>query len=434
MEENQEAGTAVGDPVTAFDVEGDTVTYSMESMYFEIDGEGQITTTMKLDYEAMASHTVTVTASNGEGSDSIEVTIMVIDNTPPAFASDTAEVMVEENQEAGTAVGDPVTAFDVEGDTVTYLMESMYFGIDGEGQITTTMKLDYEAMASHTVTVTASNGEGSDSIEVTIMVIDNTPPAFPSATANRSVEESQDAGTAVGDPVTASDVEGDPVTYSMESMYFEIDGEGQITTTMKLDYEAMASHTVTVTASNGEGSDSIEVTIRVIDNPPPAFPSATANRRVDENLYAGAAVGDPVAADDAGDTVTYSIDGSDYFDIDTSTGQIMTTMKLDEEAMSSHSVTVTATDSGGETDSVRVAITVNDSQPGCDTVGDMGLVNDCEALLDSEDALGGSLNWANDTLMSDWGGVTMSGGRVTAIDLRDQGLDGTIPGGTGQTQ
>ena len=432
VEENQEAGTAVGDPVTAFDVEGDTVTYSMESMYFEIDGEGQITTTMKLDYEAMASHTVTLTASNGEGSDSIEVTIIVIDNTPPAFASDTAEVMVEENQEAGTAVGDPVTAFDVEGDTVTYLMESMYFEIDGEGQITTTMKLDYETMASHTVTVTTSNGEGSDSIEVTIIVIDNTPPAFPSATANRSVEESQDAGTAVGDPVTASDAEGDTVTYSMESMYFEIDGEGQITTTMELDYETMTSHTVTVTASNGEGSDSIEVTIRVIDNPPPAFPSATANRRVDENLYAGAAVGDPVAADDAGDTVAYSIDGSDYFDIDTSTGQIMTTMKLDEEAMSSHSVTVTATDSGGETDSVRVAITVNDSQPGCDTVGDMGLVNDCEALLDSEDALGGSLNWADDTPMSDWDGVTMSDDRVTAVNLRDQGLDGMIPAALGR--
>ena len=433
VEENQEVGTAVGDPVTAFDVEGDTVTYLMESMYFEIDGEGQITTTMKLDYEAMASHTVTVTASNGEGSDSIEVTIMVIDNTPPAFPSATANRSVEENQEVGTAVGDPVTAFDVEGDTVTYLMESMYFEIDGEGQITTTMKLDYEAMASHTVTVTTSNGEGSDSIEVTIMVIDNTPPAFPSATANRNVEESQDAGTAVGDPVTASDVEGDTVTYSMESMYFEIDGEGQITTTMKLDYEAMASHTVTVTASNGEGSDSIEVTIRVIDNPPPAFPSATANRRVDENLYSGAAVGDPVAADDdAGDTVAYSIDGSDYFDIDTSTGQIMTTMKLDEEAMSSHSVTVTATDSGGETDSVRVAITVNDSQPGCDTVGDIGLVNDCEALLDSEDALGGSLNWADDTPMSGWDGVTMSGERVTAVKLNDQGLDGTIPAALGR--
>ena len=63
----------------------------------------------------------------------------------------------------------------------------------------------------------------------------------------------------------------------------------------------------------------------------------------------------------------------------------------------------------------------------------MGLVNDCEALLDSEDALGGSLNWDHtDTPMSDWDGVTMSGDRVTAVNLRDQGLDGTIPAALGR--
>jgi Leucine-rich repeat (LRR) protein len=59
-------------------------------------------------------------------------------------------------------------------------------------------------------------------------------------------------------------------------------------------------------------------------------------------------------------------------------------------------------------------------------------VNDCEALLDSEDALGGSLNWADDTPMSDWDGVTMSGDRVTAVNLRDQGLDGMISAALGR--
>ena len=64
----------------------------------------------------------------------------------------------------------------------------------------------------------------------------------------------------------------------------------------------------------------------------------------------------------------------------------------------------------------------------------MGLVNDgCEALLDSKEALGGSLNWAA-LPMSDWDGVTMSGDpmRVTAINLRDQGLDGMIPADLGR--
>ena len=439
VEENLAAGTAVGS-VTATDADDDPITYTDDSMYFDVDDMGNITTTMMLDYEAMPSHTVTVTATDGIGSNSIEVTITVIDNTPPAFDADTpTEMEVEENQDEGAVVGS-VTATDVDGDTIEYGLDSEYFAVDASGQITTTMSLDYEAMASHAVTVTASDDEGEDTVEVTIMVIDNTPPAFASDTAERSVDEKRQAGLNVGDPVTATDAEGDTVTYSLsDSEYFTIDGaSGQITTAMSLDYEAMASHTVTVTASNGEGEGSIEVTIMVIENTPPAFPADTATRSVDENMDAGTAVGEPVIAadDDAGETVTYSLEGSDYFMIDASTGQITTTMMLDYEAMTSHMVTVTATDTPGDTDSVEVTINVNNAHTGCDTAGNMGLVNDCEALLDSKDALGGSLNWTyhTQTPMSDWIGVIMSGDpmRVTAIDLRDQGLDGTIPSALGR--
>ena len=438
--ENMPAGTDVGAPVAATDEDpGDTIEYSLTGGdgQFEIDSaSGQITTKMALDHEAMPSHTVTVTASDGTGSSDIVVTIMVTDNRAPEFDSDMAEMMVAENQPAGTVVG-TVMATDAEGDTINYADDSMYFDVDDMGSITTTMMLDYEAMASHMVTVTASNDEGDGSIEVTIMVIDNTGPAFDSDTAERSVDEKKPAGLNVGDPVAATDAEGDTIEYSLDSEYFAIDAGGQITTTMSLDYDAMASHTVTVMASNGEGEDSIEVTIMVIENTPPAFAADTATRSVDENMYAGAAVGDPVtAADDAADTVTYSLEGSDYFTIDASTGQITTTMMLDYEAMTSHMVTVTATDTPGDTDSVDVTINVNNAHTGCDTAGNMGLVNDCEALLDSKDALGGSLNWTDHTQtpMSDWTGVMISGDpmRVTAIDLRDQGLDGTIPSALGR--
>ena len=63
---------------------------------------------MSLNYEEMPSHTVTVTASNSEGSDSIEVTIMVIDKHPPAFSTDTAERSVDEKMPAGVNLGIPV--------------------------------------------------------------------------------------------------------------------------------------------------------------------------------------------------------------------------------------------------------------------------------------------------------------------------------------
>ena len=442
--ENSEAGTPVGDPVAATDADDNDLTYELsgdDAMYFAIDDSGQITVgegTM-LDYESKMMYMVTVTADDGTASHnartSIAVTIMVIDNAAPAFASDTTtEMMVDENQDAGTAVGS-VTATDAEGDAFTYMDDSTYFDVDDMGNITTTMMLDHEAMASHTVTVTASNGEGEGSIEVTIAVVDNAGPAFASETAERSVDEGRPAGLNVGDPITATDAEGDAITYSVTSEYFEIDGDGQITTTMSLDYDAMPSHTVTVMASNGEGEATVEVTIMVIENTPPAFGADTATRSVGENMYAGAAVGDPVTAmdDDTGDSVTYSLSGSMYFEID-GDGQITTTMMLDYEAMTSHMVTVTATDVVGDTDSVDVTINVDNAHTGCDTAGSMGLVNDCEALLDSKEALGGSLNWTDHTHtpMSDWTGVTMSDGRVTAIDLRDQGLDGTISSALGR--
>ena len=104
------------------------------------------------------------------------------------------------------------------------------------------------------------------------------------------------------------------------------------------------------------------VTIMVTDVPnnAPEFDAATADRMVDENMPAGTNVGDPVTATDEGDdddgTLAYT-DDSDYFDVD-DMGQISTAMMLDYESMASHMVTVTATDSEGETASIMVTVTV----------------------------------------------------------------------------
>ena len=69
---------------------------------------------------------------------------------------------------------------------------------------------------------------------------------------------------------------------------------------------------------------------------------------------------------------------------------------------------------------------------GAVAAGNADLAADCEALLDSEDALGGSLNWDAGTDIMEWDGVTVDGGRVTNIYLRDMGLDGTIPASLGR--
>ena len=109
-------------------------------------------------------------------------------------------------------------------------------------------------------------------------------------------------------------------------------------------------------------------------NTAPLFPDQDPNqpgvqkeqtREVAENTPAGTNIGAPVAANDAGDLLTYSLDatGAASFDIVRSSGQIRTKAALDFETAPSYMVTVTATDPFGipaTSDSAVVTITVND--------------------------------------------------------------------------
>ena len=80
------------------------------------------------------------------------------------------------------------------------------------------------------------------------------------------------------------------------------------------------------------------------------------------------------ATDPNGETMTYSLGGTDMgsFDIDQMTGQITvkTATKLDLEAKATYMVTVTATDPGGLTDSVDVTIKLTDKDEAPVIAGD----------------------------------------------------------------
>ena len=98
------------------------------------------------------------------------------------------------------------------------------------------------------------------------------------------------------------------------------------------------------------------------DQPPcntsPAFDTTPdpSTRSVPENTPPGVNIGAPVSATDPeedieyGDTLTYSLSGTDAasFDIDESTGQLITKAPLDVESESFYTVRVKVTDSGGD--------------------------------------------------------------------------------------
>ena len=223
---------------------------------------------------------VQVRATNraGSGDWSTSATGAPGSNSAPQFADTRAQLTVPENSPAQTRVGDPLQATDADGDSLMYtLTGSDLFEIDvADGQITVAegAVLNHEVAPSHSVMVTVSDPrDATDTDALTILVSDvNEAPAFPAATAERSVSANAQPGAKVGVPVIATDVDGDLLGYRLkEAPEFEIDEQtGQITVAEGPAPDAARSpYSVTVIARDPEGDEAtVEVTITVTAGPP----------------------------------------------------------------------------------------------------------------------------------------------------------------------
>ena len=99
-----------------------------------------------------------------------------------------------------------------------------------------------------------------------------------------------------------------------------------------LDFETQFTYKVTLTVSDGKLSDTIDVTITVIDidetipNRAPVFTDGeNTTRSVAENTSADTDIGTAIAATDPdGNTLIYTLSGTDAatFDIDSTSGQL----------------------------------------------------------------------------------------------------------------
>ena len=120
---------------------------------------------------ASASIVVNITVTDADDAATI---VPSTENNAPAFASESVTVSVDENAEAGTPVGDPITATDKDGNEISYsLDDDSVVEVWPSGQLTVAegANLDYEGDAnSYTVILTASDGVGGSSIEVTVNV------------------------------------------------------------------------------------------------------------------------------------------------------------------------------------------------------------------------------------------------------------------------
>ncbi len=269
VDENTAGGTAIGAAVAAND--DDDLTYSLsgtDSASFTIDaGSGQLSVgaSTVLDYETKKSYTVTVGVSDSKDSagvaDSvtdatIEVTITVTDvNDAPVIAGlDEVTFEIDENEPVSTAVGTVFVATDQDGDAITWSLTALsgdaalfsrsseMVGDESRQQLLTAAALNYEAKATRTFTLRASDPSRlSDTVEVTVTVNNLKEPgvisfdsASPQVGAKLTVSLTEpDGGEVITAWQWASSSDWDPVAESGD--WSEIDGATAVSYTPEAD-------------------------------------------------------------------------------------------------------------------------------------------------------------------------------------------------------
>ncbi len=167
-----------------------------------------------------------------------------------------------------------------------------------------------------------------DNVQAVLSITDddeaNTDPAF-GDNLEFSVKENSPPGTAIGDPVAATDPDNDPLTYSLtgdDASSFDIaTTTGQLIAKAPLDHEAKAEYSVIVQVSDLKGpigqpdseiDDTVEVSITVTNvDEPPVITGPTAVSFPENGT---GVVGTYSATDPEGDDITWTIGGSDHDD------------------------------------------------------------------------------------------------------------------------
>ncbi len=316
VNENTPSGQSIGNPISAgAGDEGDRLTYSLEGAdrsSFSIDrNTGQIRTSARLNHEDPAckyvstaettecTYNVRVKVVDGQGgsaSQSVTITVGDLPEVPsaPAPPKVTAtrdsglslEVTWNEPRDTGKP---PVTDYEIQYRLYRPSNQETFQGFVHTGTETSATITELDPRTSYEVQVLTVNHEGrsiwSNAGRGTTGA-SNTRPAFEDTTdVTRNVVENARPGQDVGSPVSATDEDGDRLSYSLsgpDASSFDINRSSGLIRTrsgVSYDFESKPSYSVTVRVDDGQRkANSVEaksVTIE-LDNldEPPSTPNA----------------------------------------------------------------------------------------------------------------------------------------------------------------
>ena len=341
------------------------------------NGPGTSTTITSL--EANTSYEVQVLARSPEGESqwSESVTVSTVANQAPSFTEGSSTTRrIAENTTGTQNIGNPITASDGDGGTLRYLLvgtDQSSFALDvNQLQTRSGETYDYEKKNRYEVIVRVEDGQGgSNTIEVTINLIDQQEPPETPAAPGVSAASSTSLTVTWTEPVnTGPDVKDYDVQYREGDSggFTSRTHNGAALTTTITNLTPGTSYEVQVKAHNDEGASdwSPSGTGSTGTNEPPVFTDgSSATRALDENTTGVQDVGDPVGATDPENTsLTYSLErqDADAFTINTRSGQLRTKsdQTYDYETKSRYVVDVKATDGHGRERTILVLINLND--------------------------------------------------------------------------
>ncbi|MEO0986771.1 MAG: cadherin domain-containing protein, partial [Cyanobacteria bacterium J06639_14] len=398
ISEDAAVGASVGTVPTALTGSplGYTITSGDPGGFFQVSATGLITVAQPLDFESVASNadlvegvttfnlSVEITDGGDSATETVVINLLDVDESPEILNPDDLNFTVDENLPDGTFVGQVLAEDDEDsftGTSLTYsIVEDVPFSIDGTGTISVDLEADevlsFEDENSYDLTVQVQDSDSnitSTTVTITINDENESPVIDQSGGLTFEVSEDRGAGFPVGQVVAEDEDQGQSLQYAIiggnTNDAFRISDTGIILVDQNdsLDFEAVPVYTLQVQVTdNGNPalSDTATVTINVQDiNEPPSFDDQTFAFNVEENTSPGTFVGVITASDPDDIALTYAIVGGnigDAFTIDDN-GQITvnTDASLNAEALSTYTLTVSATD-GESTAETTVTITIED--------------------------------------------------------------------------
>ena len=354
----------------------------------------------------------TVTSGGQTGSNIARTTIGLIpvNDNNPVFSEAEYLAQVSEAASRGEAVV-TVQASDrdeLSNTRITYEIEggSEEFSINAtSGVISTAQELDAESTSSYEFIVIASDNDGgsprSSSVSVEVLVVDvnDHGPIFSLPQYSALIRENTIGGqtvinvTATDDDVTSAN---NDITYELlineigsgsafltplppqqaTPLPFTIDprsGEVRVAESAKIDFEAVAEYSLEVVArDNGQPqlSASVEVVVSVLNenDEAPVFTQTLYTGSLSDDAAEDTSILTVLATDADSVSVTYSIDGSEYLDVDPLTGVVVLKRTVDFITTPSLSATVIANDMGsppriGEAGITIEILNVNNNPP-----------------------------------------------------------------------